>query len=247
MDKEFKQFLSSLRFPLLAVCLLWIVKFYEIISQTSLGRFGIFPRALDGLIGILTSPFIHGSWHHLISNTFPILILTTLMIHFFSKVAIRAYVFITLLTGFLIWLFGRQSYHIGASGVVYGLITFVFAIGIIRRDTRSMALAFLVFTLYSGYLEGFVPKQGISHEAHIFGALSGALFAYLVRNVREEGEALPKTNREVKQKSYFLPRDIFEKTKQERWLEQQAMLEQQRLEREERARLWREANGLNGN
>ena len=240
MDKEFKQFLKSLKFPLLAVGLLWAVKIYEIISGTSLTRLGIYPRERDGLVGILTSPFIHSGWEHLISNTFPILIMTTIMIHFFRKVAVYAYIFITLLTGLLVWLFGRESYHIGASGVIYGLITFVFFTGILRKSVRSMALAFIVFTLYSGYFEGFAPKAGVSWESHLLGAVAGAMFAFLVKNVKEDDDDEELKPEIPQSRSYFLPRDIFDKTKHQRLLEEQYRQEQLRLERERLEQEWRE-------
>ena len=122
-------------------------------------------------------------------------------------------------TGIAVWLLARQTFHIGLSGVVFGLVTFVMANGFFRRNIRSMVLAMIVFLLYSGMLAGVFPmKEGISWKSHLFGAIAGVFTAYYYKEEIELEEEDPYAQEEsgLQSESYFLPRDIFEKTKEER-------------------------------
>lgn len=213
--------LKLFRFPLILVCLLWIIFIADKYMNLGLMYFGIYPRRADGLTGILTSPFIHGDWGHLISNSSPVLVLTAIMTIFYRKVAFVAYVVIAISTGMLVWIFGRESYHIGASGVVYGLVAFVFFSGIFRKNIRSVVLSLIIIILYSGMSEGLFPSEvvRISWESHLFGAFSGLWVAFVLKNVKEadETETKPSWEFEENERPYFLPRDAFEKTRMERY------------------------------
>jgi len=138
---------------------------------------------------------------------------------FYRKVAFSSIFLIYLLTGIGVWAFGRAHvFHIGASGVVYGLVSFVFWTGIFRRNLKSVVLALMVTILYSGYFLGILPNQeGISWESHLIGGIVGILVAFLFKNSIEidEHKEDPWLNEDEKP-DYFLPRDIFEKTKEER-------------------------------
>ncbi len=203
------------------MAILWIVKLYELIFERTLNRWGIYPREWDGILGIITGPFVHSGFEHLMSNTVPLFTLTSIMIIFYKRTAIPSYLVIQFFTGFAVWLFARPSYHIGASGVVYGLVAFVFWSGIFRRNMQSIVLALVIVILYSGYFYGIVPtKEGISWESHLFGGFAGIFTAYLFKDVNEPGERKVVVWDE-EEEEYFLPRDSFEKTKWQRALEEQ--------------------------
>lgn len=223
MDKSVVRFLEAVKFASVFLIIIWTIFIFKFITHYPMSSYGIFPREADGLIGIISSPLIHGSWGHLISNSAP-LFMTMTMIHFFYKrVAIPSFIFIYLLTGFSVWLFGRSVYHIGASGVVYGLVAFIFWSGIFRRNLKSIVLALVVIILYSGYLGGIVPNQeGISWESHLLGGFVGILVAYLFKGIIEKDEVAenPWQDEDEEPRELLLPPDTFEKTKEQRRLEQ---------------------------
>lgn len=219
-----RHFYDSLRFPLMAITTLWIIHVYQVVSGWDPAMFGIMSRKLWGITGILTGPMVHGSWRHLISNTFPLFFLSILSLYFYRKVAIRAFWMIYFLTGASVWLLARPVSHIGASGVVYGLVAFIFWNGIFRRSLRSIILAAVVMLVYSGMFMGILPDQeGISWESHLLGSLAGILASFWYRGELED-EELPEENpfadEANAEKTYFLPRDAFEKTKAQRLAEE---------------------------
>jgi len=222
MDDKVVENLKKLSFPITLVLLIWAVEGYEYLTDTQLSRFGIYPREWDGIFGIFTAPYLHSDLSHLGSNTVPLFVLTTIMVLFYKRVAVASYIIIQLLTGLAVWLFARQSYHIGASGVVYGLVAFVFWSGLFRRNIRSIILALIVVILYSGYFYGIVPnKEGVSWESHLFGGLVGIFTAFLFKDLKEpEDIAADPWADEEEPSVYFLPRDTFEKTKIEKQQEQ---------------------------
>lgn len=207
------------------VLVLWFVHFIKISTNIPLGSYGVFPREWSGIKGIFLSPLIHGDFQHLISNSIPLLVLTTILGYFYRKVAMPVFILIYLMTGIAVWLFARRSIHIGASGVVYGLLSFIFWSGVFRRNLRSIVLALVVTILYSGYFAGIIPtKEGISWESHLFGAISGIIMAFLVKGIVEDEDKKqdPWTDESEEPGAYLLPRDTFEKTKAERLAEEQA-------------------------
>ena len=163
---------------------MWIVKGIEIYYRLDFGYLGVFPRHEEGLLGILTMPFIHADINHLFSNSIPLLILGAALIYFYKELALRVFLLVYLLDGIWLWLGGRENYHIGASGIVYGLSSFLFFSGIFRRDTRLIAISLLVVFLYGGLLWGMLPSflgDQISWEAHLYGAMAGSLCAFFYR------------------------------------------------------------------
>jgi membrane associated rhomboid family serine protease len=174
---------KSLLIPGAFIVLLWIIL---IIQQTfSLNlpyELGLYPRKLSGLIGILTSPLIHGGYTHLFSNTLPVFLLSAGIIYFYPETAFKVLTIIYVFTGLLVWLFARSVYHIGASGLIYGFAAFLFFSGIFKRDNRSIGLSLLVTFLYGGMVWGILPGQpGISWESHFFGGLTGIICAFIFR------------------------------------------------------------------
>ncbi len=196
---------------------MWAVKLYESFSLSKLSRHGIYPREWDGILGIITGPFVHSDYEHLLSNTVPIFMLSAVVVYFYRRVAVPTLFLIQLLTGFAVWLFARPSYHIGASGVVYGLVSFVFWSGIFRRNMKSIVLALSALVLYSGYFHGILPtKDGVSWESHLFGAIVGIFTAFLFKGLKEDDEMVENPWEEDETREYFLPRDTFDMTKKER-------------------------------
>lgn len=174
--------LSSLIFSALFVLLLWAIHFYKWTSHADLGRFGVLPREIRGLAGILTAPLIHSDLEHLISNSFSLLILLFGLFYFYRESSASVFLLVYVLSGMIVWIFGRQSYHIGASGLVYGFAAFIFFSGLFRRDKSSMALSLIVVFLYGGMIWGVFPvSPEISFESHLSGAIVGTVSAFAFR------------------------------------------------------------------
>lgn len=209
--------IEALRFPFLFIVLMWVVHIIKATTGFRLSSLGIFPRELSGLKGIVTAPLIHGDWQHLISNTVPLAALGAIIFLFYRRVAVKSFVFIYLLTGLGVWLLARSVYHIGASGVVYGLVSFVFWSGIFRRSFKSIALALVILVMYSGYFLGIVPGQtGISWESHLYGAIAGIVVSWVFKNALEHDELHKPQLEEHIPDEYLLPRDAFQRTRAER-------------------------------
>ena len=184
--QERKKFLGSLVIPLLIVAVMWVVKTIEVSSGLDLGRWGVTPHSAKGLIGILTLPFLHGSWEHLLSNTVPILVLGTALYYFYPTLANRVLLITYLASGLLTWCIGDpESTHIGASALVYGLNLFLIASGFIRGNRPLIVISLVVVFLYGGFVWGMIPElailQNISWEGHLSGALIGVLLAVFLR------------------------------------------------------------------
>jgi membrane associated rhomboid family serine protease len=175
-----RAFVISLAFA----AVLWLIKGVELLAGVSLIRFGIYPGTIEGLQGVLFAPFIHGSFAHLFANTAPIIVLGTALIYGYPRSARIVIPTLFVAVGLGVWLFARDSYHIGASGLTFGMMFFVFTIGVLRWDPRAIALALLVFFLYGGMIWGIFPgRPGISYESHLFGAATGIVLAFVLRNL----------------------------------------------------------------
>ena len=218
MDQETKRFIRRLGFPLGFVGVIFVIHLLQAILNLDLRRLGVFPRELDGLPGILTGPLIHGSWEHLFSNSVSFIMLGAVLFWFYPRIALRSIIWLYLLSGFGIWISGQPfSYHIGASGIVYGMVSLVFWSGVFRRNVKSIVLALIILVMYAGFFEGIVPgKEGISWEGHLSGAIAGILLAFVYRRDVEEDEVVPEVEEEVEERHYYLPRDTFDMTMAER-------------------------------
>jgi membrane associated rhomboid family serine protease len=179
-----KKLLLSLLIPAIFVFLIWLSKVAEILFEADFSVLGIYPLEIRGLPGIILSPFVHESFRHLISNSIPIFILGTGVFYFYSDIALKVSFRIYIFTGLFVWLAGREAWHIGASGLVYGFASFLFFSGIIRKYLRLTALSLLVVFLYGSLVWGMVPEfyRNVSWEGHMLGFVSGILTAIWYRN-----------------------------------------------------------------
>jgi membrane associated rhomboid family serine protease len=172
-------FKRSVVFTSAFVTVLWVIKAFEWVSGTDLGYLGVYPLTMKGAIGIFTSPLIHGDHFHLLSNTFPLLLLGMGLFYFYYRIAKKVFLWIYLLTGCGVWIIAREAYHIGASGIIYGLLSFLFFIGLFNKDQKSIVISLIVLFLYGGMIAGFFPSdQRVSYESHVMGALAGTMVAF---------------------------------------------------------------------
>lgn len=162
------------------VALLWWIRMLEVALGQPLGALGVRPGEWSGLVGVLAAPLIHGSTKHLVGNTLPLLVLGTLAFATYPRSAARAVALTWVASGLGIWLIGRESSHIGASGLTHGLMFFLFALGLLRRDRPAVGAMLIAFFLYGGMLLTVLPGDPqVSWEAHLCGAAAGVLAALL--------------------------------------------------------------------
>ncbi|NDK56546.1 rhomboid family intramembrane serine protease [Pontibacter fetidus] len=177
-QQESSRFAYSFLPGLLFVLLLWLIHLLAYLTHADLGFLGVFPRHFLGLVGVFVGPLIHADLKHLLSNSFPLVLLSgfVLFIHRLEGTKVIAIVY--LLSGLLTWFIGRQAHHIGASGVVYGLAGYLLFRGIFTRDRSALAIAFVVLILYSGLFYGLFPnEERVSWEGHLAGMAAGLVAA----------------------------------------------------------------------
>lgn len=203
------EFKKAFKISILFAFGLFLIHIYGVWKEFDLGFLGIYPRNISGLPGIFTAPLIHGSWQHLYSNTPPLIALFTLLFYFHQKIAVKTILSIWLLSGIFVWIFARQVYHVGFSGILYGLVAFVAWNGIFRRDLKSIALSLIILIYFGGMIAGILPGQEkISWESHLLGGISGVIISFL--NRREDYPENPENKEELEEeKIYFLNRDTF--------------------------------------
>jgi membrane associated rhomboid family serine protease len=185
-----KKFFLSIIIPFIVVFLMWLVKITEVLFEADFSGLGIYPLTLRGIPGIFLSPFIHYDFNHLFNNTLPLFLLSVALFYFYSEVALKVFLWTWFLTGILVWFGGREAWHIGASGLVYGIASFLFFSGIIRRYFRLIALSLLVVFLYGEMVWGIFPGiyKNVSWESHMLGFFSGIALAIWYR---KEGPQMP--------------------------------------------------------
>ena len=183
-DNPFQFTKAVILLPLFFVLTLWLVFWYELQFQHNLSHFGIYPREVFGLKGILFSPFLHGDIEHLTNNSIALLVLLPILRYFYKEQSFIVLFLGILFSGLGTWLLGRPSYHIGASGLIYALVSFIFFKGIFTKYYRLVALSFTIVILYGGSVWYMFPnvKEGISWEGHLAGAISGFVVAFAFRN-----------------------------------------------------------------
>ena len=176
--------------PLVAIVIIWLIYWIEITFGYNFNKYGIFPRDFKGLRGVFLSPLIHSNISHLSNNSVPLFVLLASLFYFYRKIAFKVLFYGVFFSGFLCWLIARNSYHIGASGVIYLLFSFIFFSGIIRKHYRLIAMSLVVIFLYGSMIWLLLPTEDrISWEGHLSGFLVGFFYAYLYRKkgiIREQ-------------------------------------------------------------
>ncbi len=168
------------------LCILWAIRIIDFILPIDFNQFGIIPRTFRGLPGIVFSPFLHGSFIHLISNSIPFFVLILVLLTFYEKIALQVILLFIVCGGLLVWIFARSSSHVGASGLIYSLTAFLIAGGIFMRNLKSMVIAVVIFFLYGGLMWGVFPtRPWVSWEGHLFGFIVGVGLAYLYGKMRK--------------------------------------------------------------
>lgn len=169
--------------PILYVFIIWFIYWVEIYFNFNFNKYGVLPRDLMGIRGVFLTHFIHSDANHLFNNSVPLFVLLLSLFYFYRDIAYKVLIFGGIISGFLTWCIARESYHIGASGVVYLLFSFVFFSGIIRKHFRLVALSLIIIFLYGSMIWYVLPiKDGMSWEGHLSGFLIGLLFAVFFRN-----------------------------------------------------------------
>lgn len=180
MDKlERNRILNAITIPAMFVAIIGLVHLFSYLLDVSFVTYGVFPRKYTGLIGIITSPLIHADFNHLFNNSIPLLILGSALFFFYREVAFKVSFWIYLMVGIWTWVSARESYHIGASGVLYGLFSFLLVSGFLRKHKNLISLSFAVIFLYGSLVWGIFPIDlKISFEGHMWGFIAGIILAF---------------------------------------------------------------------
>ena len=173
-------------FPLSLCIIISVIKLIEIKSGISFHTLGVYPGSFEKFYGIFLYPFIHGSTNHLFNNLIPLFFLTSALIHFFDRYAYIIFFIIYFFSGLLLFIIGRELYHIGASGIIYGLASFLFFSGIIRKNIQLLSFSLLIVFLYGSMIWGIFPetvKSGVSWEGHLSGSIIGLILSIILKKI----------------------------------------------------------------
>jgi membrane associated rhomboid family serine protease len=182
---------EELYYILLFIAAIWAV-FILSIFLPALDAYGVVPRTPSGLVGIALMPFLHANLHHILGNTVPLFILLALLAGSRAR-SWEIVLYVALLGGALLWIFGRPACHIGASGLIFGLIAFLLVSGLLEKRTVPLMIAIFVGFFYGGtLLAGILPTVGshVSWDGHLFGAIAGGSVAYLLTKETDETPGL---------------------------------------------------------
>jgi len=191
--EEKKRKFTFLLLPSLFIALLWVVFGVEFLFSLDFAEYAVEPRTLNGLFGILVFPLIHGSIEHIAGNTVSLFVLLVTVRYIFPQLFFRVLLFSYFVPGIITWFIGRPAYHLGASGMIYTLVVFIFISGVIRVNRYLLALSMLVVFMYGSLFWGIFPlEEGISWEGHLGGAVTGFILALWYRNADPIDEVIEK-------------------------------------------------------
>jgi len=177
-----RNFRLALKISLTFIGVLWLIFILDAVFGLRLARFGLRPGSIPGLIGLITAPLLHANFQHLLSNSLPLFISLTAILYLYPRSSVRVIPLIWLGSGALAWFIGRPSLHFGASGLIYGLLAYVFVGGILRNDMRSVSASLLIGFLYGSMVWGVLPiRPHMSWEMHLTGAIFGVLLAFVYK------------------------------------------------------------------
>ena len=179
-----KNLINTLKYPLFFLLIMWGVKIFEILYSISYIDLGVLPRSFKGLKGIVFSPFIHKDLSHLINNSMPIIVLGSSLSYFYPRIKFRLVLWLYFTCGILLWGIGRSSFHIGASGFIYALASFIFFSGLMKKNKRLSALSLVVVFIYGSMFWGLLPThENVSWEGHLSGLIAGLIIAFFFKNL----------------------------------------------------------------
>jgi len=213
--------LEAVFYPFLLVVLLWLVYWAEQLFDLPFYKLGVLPRTIEGLKGVVFMPLIHSNTEasHIANNSGPIFILLATLIYFYKEIALKVFIYTWILTGLFVWIYAQNkgSYHIGISGVIYGLAAFLFTSGYIRKYLPLQAISLFVAFFYGSMIWGVFPiEERISWEGHLMGFVIGIILANVYK---QKGPERPKFQYEIEKEMGIEPPDL-----EGLWLENQRVL-----------------------
>lgn len=189
---EKKRFFIALFVPAIFLVIIWVIYFFNNFFNLDIVKFGLYPLKSRGLVGILTSSFIHVEFNHIISNTIPFIILGTILFYFYPDVAFKIFVILLIIPNTIVWIIGRPAYHIGCSGIIYGLISYIFFCGVFTKRIALLSISLLVVFLYGSIIWAIFPIDlTLSWESHLSGFITGFILASIFKNKYVYKENLP--------------------------------------------------------
>ena len=181
-QEHFKFSTGVVAYPILFVLIIWMIFWFEVRCGFNFGKYGVYPQTLKGLRGVFLSPFVHSDIQHIYHNSIPLFVLSMALFYFYRPIAWKVILWGIVLSGFFTWVIGRPSYHIGASGLIYVLVSFTFFKGVFAKHYRLVALSLLVVFLYGSMIWYTLPiEEGVSWEGHMSGLITGLMFALFFR------------------------------------------------------------------
>ena len=188
---------------ILLLLVMWVVFITNVVIPYDLNVWGIHPKQAKGLWGLLFSPILHGGWAHILSNSVPIFILTYLLYRYYRPIALSTLAVSWVMVGVLVWITGMGGVHIGMSGVIYALASFLFFSGLIRKYKPLVGISFFVAFMYGSLIWGVLPlKEGVSWESHLWGGVIGIVLAIFYR---KKGPKEPKYQYEIEEEMGIEP------------------------------------------
>ena len=181
MKQDIQHIMLAAAKPLFLIFILYILKTLEVGMAWDFSHLGVYPMERRGVAGILTHPLVHSGFSHLLANTIPLFFLSWCLFYFYRGIASKIFILIWLGSGLLTFLIGKPGWHIGASGLIYGLAFFLFFSGILRKYVPLVAISLLVTFLYGGIIWNMFPyfsPANMSWEGHLSGGITGTLCAF---------------------------------------------------------------------
>ena len=186
MSRKQSTWLQALKVILSLVILIWVIELLNSLMDHRLNVYGIYPRSIENLIGIILWPFLHGNFNHLIMNSMPLLAMGYFVALRGWLIFLESTLIILILGGLGVWFFGRAAYHVGASGLVFGFFGFLITLAFYERSLKTFAIACLTVFYYGGLIFGVLPTNSfVSWEGHLFGLIAGMIAARVLAVTKE--------------------------------------------------------------